>query len=205
MFDLFENPDICANIVSYSSHDYLFIATINKTFCDSHPPEKKTSFNNGLYSPSRVDESTDSGFEQMLNVYKHAIRLDRAWAVEQLYENRLCIDIRECFVDSILYQRPDIFTWVCPKCDPDCDYWFNLAAQFGRIKYLEILKSLNFKWGPDTTLSAAEFGKLNGLMWLYDNGCPMDERVIVRSAVKGYEEIIVWCSGIIYDPPVAIN
>jgi len=63
---------------------------------------------------------------------------------------------------------------------------------------------MGFIWDVTTTLEAAEFGKLDSLVWLFDNGCPLDERVIVRAAVKGYDDIIVWCSDIIYDPPVVI-
>ncbi len=206
MFDIFNNSDVCRLIVSYLKRDYLFAGTINKAFCGSYVEEHgsscvTTSYSEGMDGFSRTEESIESGFRKMLNVYKHAIRLDRIDRVRQLYDNRLCIDLRESFIDSINYKRMDIFDWISSKCDPENPYWFNLAARFGNTDCLQILRGLGFVWNSDTTLEAAEFGKIDSLMWLYDKGCPMDERVIVRSAVKGYEEIVVWCSGIIYNPP----
>ena len=207
MFDIFNNSDVCGLVVSYSKKDFLFTGTINKAFHGSYVKEHgssciTTSYSEGMDGLSRTEESIESGFRKMLNVYKHAIRLDRIDRVLQLYDKRLCIDLRECFIDSINYKRLDVFNWIALKCDPDNPYWFSLAAKFGNIDCLKVLKELRFVWNSDTTLEAAEFGNIDSLMWLYDQGCPMDERVIVRSAVKGYEEIVVWCSGIIYKPPV---
>lgn len=208
MFDIFNNSDVCRLILSYSEKNYLFAGTINSVFYGAYIDEKgscvTTSYSEGLDGFSRTEESIESGFRKMLNVYKHAIRLDRIDRVLQLYGNRICIDTRECFIDSMNYNRLDIFEWISSKGDPENTYWFNLAAQFGNVECLKILLDLNFAWSSDTTLESAEFGKIDCLIWLYDHGCPMDERVIVRSAVKGYEEIVAWCSGIIYDSPVQL-
>lgn len=208
MVDIFNNSDVCRLILSYSKNDFLFTGTINKTSHDSYVKEHDslttTTFSEGMYGFSRTEESTESGFRKMLNVYKHAIRLGRSDRVLQLYENRLCMDLRECFVYSIRYKRLGIFEWISSKVDRENTYWFNLAAQFGDIECLKILKDMGFSWSSDTSLESAEFGKIDGLRWLYEKGCPMDERVIVRAAVKGYEDIVVWCSDIICEPPIQI-
>ncbi|CAM9532813.1 unnamed protein product [Pylaiella littoralis] len=114
------------------------------------------------------------------------------------------MDIRECFIDSILYDRLDIFNWICGRCDLKNTYWFNLASQFGNIVFLKVMYRLGFAWDETTTLEAAEFGHLKILIWLYENGCPIDERVILRSAVKGYEDIVTWSSEIICDARVLL-
>ena len=208
MFDIFNNSDVCILILSFTENDYLFAGSINKVFHDSYMKERAlsttTSYSEGMRGFSRTEESTESGFRSMLNVYKHAIRLDRLDRMIQLDNNRLCIDIRECFIDSINYKRLGIFEWICSRCDPGNPYWFNLAAQYGNTDCLKVLRTLGFAWNTDTTLEAAEFGKIDVLVWLYVQGCPIDERVVVRSAVKGYEEIVAWCSGIIYEPPVRL-
>jgi len=207
MVVLFENQDICRGIISYSENNYLFLGVVNKSIQIAYFNEHgnhNTSFESGMDGISRTEESIESGFRKMLNVYKYAIRPGRFKSVLVLYENRLDMDLRECFIESILHDQQRIFRWVSEKCDKENTYWFNLACQFGGVKFLKILKEMGFIWDVTTTLEAAEFGKLDSLVWLFDNGCPLDERVIVRAAVKGYDDIIVWCSDIIYDPPVVI-
>ena len=127
MFDIFNNSDVCRLILSYSEKNYLFAGTINRIFHGSYIDEHgssniTTSYSEGLDGFSRTEESTESGFRKMLNVYKYAIRLDRMDRVLQLYENRLCIDIRECFIDSMNYNRLDIFAWISSKGDPENTY-----------------------------------------------------------------------------------
>ena len=205
MYDLFENIEICRTIVSFSDNEYLFLGTVNKNIHGSYVDEHDattTSYSAGIEGGARTQESIESGFRFMVNVYKHAVRLGRMETILHFYEARLSVDIRECFIDSILYDRDDIFRWVVCKCDPENTYWFDLACHFGKIRFLAILEESGFAWSTNTSLEAAEFGQFDALVWLYDRGCPMDERVILRSAVKGYEDIVEWYSGIVYYPPV---
>lgn len=207
MFNVFENFDITRHIFSYANSDYLFFGTVSKNcmkcYMNIHN-KTTTSFNSGLDGYNRIEESIDSGFRKKLNVYIYAIKMDSFETMKHLYSRRLHFDLRVNFIDSILFNRLDMFKWISRDIDKESTYWFTLAAQFGKIPFLEALKDLGYPFCTDTTLEAAEFGNIDALKWLYENGCPIDERVIVRAAVKGYEEIIVWCSGIVYDPPVKL-
>ena len=209
MLDVFHNYDICRSVLSFTSNDYLFLATVNKTMRKSYADEfgfTSTSYRSGIMeSSSRTSESIDNGFKNMVNVYKHAIRLGSLRAVHQFYERMLHIDLRECFVDSIMYERLDIFKWISQGCDPGNTYWYSTASRTGKIPFLKNLKDREFAWDSNTTLEAAESGHTDSLIWLYENGCPMDERVITRAAVKGYDDIVVWASLMILDPPILLS
>ncbi|CAM9532882.1 unnamed protein product [Pylaiella littoralis] len=74
MFDLFQNREICRNILSFTENDYLFMGTINHNFNKSYRGQHlltKTSYIAGIDGYTRTDESIESGFKKIENVYRY--------------------------------------------------------------------------------------------------------------------------------------
>lgn len=86
----------------------------------------------------------------------------------------------------------DIISFINIKNDIDTAKWCAFSIKNHRMDMLLLMRNCGFQYDTESSLAAAEMGDLNLLKWVVNDGCPWDERVILRAAIHGFDDIVDW-------------
>lgn len=67
----------------------------------------------------------------------------------------------------------------------------SLAAGVGDIEVIELLHK-SIPWNVEATYYAAEYGQLETLKYLHENGCPWNSNTCARAAGKGHLDCLIY-------------